>query len=54
MKAPGLVRMALEGRAPWEHAAFAASWPFLKQAAAGDGHPVLVLPGFVAGDNSTY
>jgi pimeloyl-ACP methyl ester carboxylesterase len=54
MKAPGLVRMALEGRAPWEHAAFAASWPFRKQAAAGDGHAVLVLPGFVAGDNSTY
>lgn len=27
--------------------------PFLRQAARGDGHPVLVLPGFTAGDGST-
>ncbi len=54
MKAPGLLQMVLEGRAPWEHAALAAAWPLLKQAPKGDGHSVLVLPGFVAGDNSTF
>jgi pimeloyl-ACP methyl ester carboxylesterase len=56
--APGLVKLALEGRAPWEHAAYLASWPLLRLAPnllpRGDGHAVLVLPGFVAGDNSTY
>ncbi len=54
IKAPGIVRMALEGRALWEHLAFAAAWPILKQAPQGDGHSVLVLPGFIAGDNSTF
>ena len=30
------------------------SWPFLlRQAPRGDGHPVLVLPGFLGGDDST-
>jgi pimeloyl-ACP methyl ester carboxylesterase len=28
-------------------------WPFLGGAPRGDGHPVLVLPGFAAGDDST-
>ncbi len=28
-------------------------WPMLACAARGDGHPVLVLPGFIAGDEST-
>ena len=30
-----------------------ASWPLLAQAKRGDGHPVLVLPGYWAGDGST-
>jgi len=29
------------------------SWPLLGSAPRGDGHPVLVLPGFTAGDEST-
>ncbi len=30
-----------------------ASWPLLARAKRGDGHPVLVLPGYWAGDGST-
>jgi len=29
------------------------SWPLLNNTPRGDGHPVLVLPGFTAGDEST-
>ena len=29
------------------------SWPLLMQAPRGDGHPVLVIPGFMASDFST-
>jgi len=29
------------------------SWPLLVNAPRGDGHPVMVLPGFTAGDEST-
>jgi pimeloyl-ACP methyl ester carboxylesterase len=31
----------------------AAAWPLLAHAQRGDGHPVLVLPGYWAGDGST-
>ena len=31
----------------------AAAWPLLRSAPRGDGHPVLVLPGYWAGDGST-
>lgn len=51
--APGIVRLALELRAPWELAATLAAAPFLKGAPAGDGHPVLVFPGLGAGDFTT-
>jgi pimeloyl-ACP methyl ester carboxylesterase len=54
MTAPGLFKLALEARGPWEHASLFAAWPLLKLAPKGDGHAVLVLPGFVAGDASTY
>ena len=30
------------------------TWPFLGDLPAGDGHPVLVLPGFAADDESTW
>jgi pimeloyl-ACP methyl ester carboxylesterase len=43
----------LEGRALLELAALAAAYPFLRRAPRGDGHPVLVLPGFMASDFST-
>ena len=54
IRAPGLARLALEWRSPWEHASAFAAWPMLKKAPQGDGHCVLVLPGFIAGDGSTW
>lgn len=54
LRPPGLVKLALEARSPWEHAGALASWPLLRLAPRGDGHCVLVLPGFVAGDGSTF
>ncbi len=43
----------LEGRALLELAALIPAYPLLRRAPAGDGHPVLVLPGFMASDFST-
>ncbi|HZV64668.1 MAG TPA: alpha/beta fold hydrolase [Telluria sp.] len=51
--APGLVRLALEMRAPWELGIALAAYPFMRKAPAGDGHPVLVFPGLAAGDLTT-
>jgi pimeloyl-ACP methyl ester carboxylesterase len=42
-----------EGRAVPEFWAFLAASPLLRIAGRGDRHPVLVLPGFTAGDAST-
>jgi pimeloyl-ACP methyl ester carboxylesterase len=53
LKPPSNLLLAMEGRAMLEWAAFALSWPLLKSAPRGDGHPVLVLPGLCAGDNTT-
>lgn len=50
---PGALRLAMEWRAPVEAAASLALWPWLRSAARGDGHSVLVLPGLAAGDGST-
>ena len=52
-KAPGVIKLALEGRAPIECGAAIAVWPLLRMAAGGDGHPVIVFPGLAAGDLST-
>src|SRR3954447_3493069 len=38
---------------PAEVAGFAALHPWLETLTYGDGHPVLVLPGFIGGDEST-
>jgi pimeloyl-ACP methyl ester carboxylesterase len=54
LKAPSALLLAMEGRAMFEWASFALAWPLLKSAPRGDGHPVVVLPGLCAGDNSTY
>jgi len=44
----------LEPTRSWfEFATLPFSMPFLWRAPKGDGHPVLVLPGFLGGDNST-
>jgi pimeloyl-ACP methyl ester carboxylesterase len=51
--APGWMLMALEGRAPLELGASLLATPLLRMAPRGDGHPVLVFPGLVAGDMTT-
>ena len=50
---PGLGRLALEQRIPFELGAFLAASPLLRTLGRGDRHPVLVLPGFSASDMST-
>ncbi len=45
--------LLLEGRALLELAALLPAYPALRRAPRGDGHPVLVLPGFMASDSST-
>jgi len=45
--------LLLEGRALLEFAALLPALPALRRAPRGDGHPVLVLPGFMASDFST-
>jgi pimeloyl-ACP methyl ester carboxylesterase len=50
---PRLGLLMLEGRALLELAALLPAYPALRRAPRGDGHPVLVLPGFMASDFST-
>jgi hypothetical protein len=50
---PPVWLLALEGRAWFELAAFVPGLPLLAGAPHGDGHPVLVLPGWLASDTST-
>lgn len=51
---PSKLLLALEGRAILEWSALLLAWPWLGMAPRGDGHPVLVLPGLVASDSSTW
>jgi pimeloyl-ACP methyl ester carboxylesterase len=51
---PSLLWLLAEWRALAEAAALGWQWPLLAQAPRGDGHPVLVLPGLLAGDGSTW
>lgn len=48
-----LLSLAELPRTLLEVASFTQIWPLLAQASRGDGHPVLVLPGFMVGDAST-
>ncbi len=49
-----LARLVTEpSRAGLDLAALAAAWPLLATARRGDGHPVLVLPGWLTGDPAT-
>lgn len=41
------------GRAAVEFGFLVSAWPLLRTLPVGDGHPVLVLPGLLAGDGST-
>jgi pimeloyl-ACP methyl ester carboxylesterase len=50
---PSQLLLALELRAFWELQVFFATYPLLRRAPRGDGHPVLVLPGLAASDTST-
>jgi pimeloyl-ACP methyl ester carboxylesterase len=50
---PSPALLLLEGRALLELAALLPATPFLRRAPRGDGHPVLVLPGFMGSDVST-
>jgi pimeloyl-ACP methyl ester carboxylesterase len=45
--------LLLEGRAWLELASLPFAYPFLQQAPPGDGHPILVLPGWLGDDRST-
>ena len=49
---PRLLDSLLEPRALFEAALLPASMPLLLQAPQGDGHPVLLLPGFLADERS--
>ena len=53
VRAPGWLRIALELRAPLEFAASVAAAPWLASAPRGDGHAVIVYPGFMGSDLST-
>ncbi len=53
LKAPGAAMMLAEGRSLFELNASLMMFPLLLSARRGDGHPVLVLPGFLASDLST-
>jgi pimeloyl-ACP methyl ester carboxylesterase len=52
--APSAALLALEGRAWLEASWLLPALPALARAPRGDGHPVLVLPGFLARDRSTF
>lgn len=53
IRRPALGLLLLEGRALVELAALLVAYPFLRRAPQGDGHPVLVIPGFMTSDLST-
>jgi pimeloyl-ACP methyl ester carboxylesterase len=53
-RVPSLALLASEPpRAALDLAVLAAVWPMLTTARRGDGHPVLVLPGWLTGDPAT-
>jgi len=51
---PSRLLLALEARAIFEWGAYMLAWPWMRFAPKGDGHPVMVLPGLIAGDASTW
>ena len=53
IRPPGLFKLLLEARAPFEYAASLMAAPWLLSAPRGDGHAVLVYPGLLASDFST-
>jgi len=53
LKPPNRLLWLAEGRSLWELGFSLTAAPVLLTAPRGDGHPVLFLPGFLAGDAST-
>ena len=53
IQAPNALLQFLESRVLFELGAFLAASPLLRAVGRGDNHPVLVLPGFIGGDDST-
>lgn len=53
MQPPSQFLLLAEARAALELGAFVGAYPLLRMLPPGDDHPVMVLPGFVASDNST-
>ena len=51
---PDLMHSLLEWRALAEMALLPTSWPLLLRAPRGDGHPVLLLPGFMADEKTLF
>ncbi len=54
LRPPPLWHLLLESRAPVELWASLLSLPILRHAPKGDGQPVLVFPGLIAGDSTTF
>ncbi len=50
---PNSWRMALELRLPFEFGSLLTTWPLLRLAPRGDGHPVIVFPGLSSSDAAT-
>ncbi|WP_100643232.1 hypothetical protein [Alteromonas facilis] len=50
---PSRLNLLREGRALMEFGAAGLAMPLLMRAPKGDGHPVMVIPGFLASDRST-
>ena len=50
---PSFFKLAFEMRTLFEAGSFALSFPLLQATPKGDGHPILVMPGFLASDFST-
>jgi pimeloyl-ACP methyl ester carboxylesterase len=51
-KPPSRLHTLLEWRVLLELGTLPISWPWLQNTPRGDGHPVLLLPGFAAGDGT--
>ncbi len=51
---PSVFNTMMELRAPLEAASIVPTMPLLKRAPQGESQPVIVFPGFLTGDNSTY
>lgn len=51
--APSALLQMMETRALFEYVGTTMMWPLLSSAPKGDGHTVLVIPGFLADDRST-